>query len=81
MSMTPETIQQLIQRNLPCHHLEVKGDGHHFYAIIVSQHFNGLTRIRRHQTVYTALEGGMEQAIHALSMQTFTPEEWDARRA
>lgn len=81
MTMTPEIVHQLIQKNMTCEHLEVEGDGHHFYAIIVSPAFEGLTRVRRHQTVYAALDGGMEQAIHALSMQTFTPQEWEARRA
>ncbi len=78
--MTPEAIHQLLKQNLPCDHLEVEGDGHHFYAVIVSAVFEGLNRVRRHQTVYAALDGGMEQAIHALSMQTYTPAEWELRR-
>ncbi len=77
--MTPEVIHQLLEKNLACQHLEVEGDGHHFYAVIVSRVFEGLSRVRRHQTVYAAVEGGMEQAIHALSIQAYTPEEWEAK--
>jgi acid stress-induced BolA-like protein IbaG/YrbA len=54
--------------------------GHHFEAIIVSPEFDGLTRIKRHQRVYAALGDRMREEIHALSMQTLTPAEWDTRR-
>lgn len=77
--MTPEAIHQLLDQNLPCTHLHVEGDGQHFYAVIVSTAFEGLSRVHRHKAVYGALNGGMEQAIHALSMQTFTPAEWEVR--
>jgi acid stress-induced BolA-like protein IbaG/YrbA len=78
--MTPETIHQLLQQGLPCSHLQVEGDGRHFYAIIVSTAFEGLSRVRRHQTVYSSLGDYMQEAIHALSMQTFTPQEWEMQR-
>ncbi len=76
---TPESIEASLRAGLDCRHVEVTGDGAHFDAIIVSPAFAGLTRIRRHQRVYAALGDRMREEIHALSMRTLTPEEWDAR--
>jgi len=79
--VTPESIQDTIAAGLHCTHLSVRGDGHHFEAIIVSPQFEGLSRVRRHQRVYAALGDRMREEIHALSMSTLTPAEWAERRA
>ena len=76
MMVEASSIEESIRAGLECTHLEVRGDGSHFEAVIVSPRFAGLTRIRRHQLVYAALGGRMGGEIHALSMQTLTPEEW-----
>ncbi|CAM3800850.1 BolA family protein [Roseateles saccharophilus] len=73
---TPQEVRDFIAAGLPCAHLEVEGDGRHFFATIVSAEFAGLTRVRRHQRVYAALGERMREQIHALSMKTLTPEEW-----
>jgi acid stress-induced BolA-like protein IbaG/YrbA len=73
---TPQEVRDFIAAGLPCAHLEVEGDGRHFFATIVSSEFAGLTRIKRHQRVYAALGERMKEQIHALSMKTLTPEEW-----
>ncbi|MFG6458884.1 BolA family protein [Pelomonas nitida] len=73
---TPQQVRDFIAAGLPCAHLEVEGDGRHFFATIVSSEFAGLTRIKRHQRVYAALGERMREEIHALSMKTLTPEEW-----
>jgi acid stress-induced BolA-like protein IbaG/YrbA len=73
---TPEQVQQFIAAGLPCEHLVVEGDGEHFFATIVSQEFDGKSRIGRHQRVYQALGDRMRAEIHALSMKTLTPAEW-----
>ena len=73
---TAEEVRQYIADGLPCDHLEVDGDGQHFFATIVSSEFEGRTRIARHQRVYLALGDRMRAQIHALSMKTLTPEEW-----
>jgi acid stress-induced BolA-like protein IbaG/YrbA len=73
---TPQDVRDFIAAGLPCAHLEVEGDGRHFFATIVSAEFAGLTRIKRHQRVYAALGERMREEIHALSMKTLTPEEW-----
>jgi acid stress-induced BolA-like protein IbaG/YrbA len=75
----PSSIEQSIRAGLACTHLEVSGDGAHFDAVIVSPAFLGLSRVRQHQLVYAALGDRMREEIHALSMKTFSPEEWAAR--
>jgi acid stress-induced BolA-like protein IbaG/YrbA len=75
---TPQDLQQFILAGLPCEHLEVEGDGEHFFAVIVSGEFEGKSRIGRHQRVYQALGDRMREQIHALSMKTLTPAEWAA---
>ena len=73
---TPEQIKGYIAAGLPCEHLEVEGDGQHFFATIVSPNFEGKRLIQRHQLVYAALGDRMREEIHALSMKTLTPAEW-----
>jgi acid stress-induced BolA-like protein IbaG/YrbA len=75
----PDSIEQSIRAGLACTHLEVTGDGAHFEAVVVSPSFAGLSRVRQHQLVYAALGERMREEIHALSMKTFSPEEWAAR--
>ena len=76
---TAADVQRYIAQGLTCAHLEVEGDGRHFFATIVSAEFDGLPRIRRHQRVYAALGDRMREQIHALSMKTLTPAEWASR--
>ena len=78
--VAPEDVKRYIAENLDCQHLEVSGDGHHFEAIIVSEAFRGKSRVQQHQLVYRALGERMHEEIHALSMQTLTPEDWAGRR-
>lgn len=78
---TPQEIQADIARGMACAHLEVDGDGRHFFATIVSAEFEGLSRVRRHQRVYAVLGDQMRERIHALSMKTLTPAEWSAQPA
>lgn len=73
---TPSEVQHFIAQGLPCEHLEVEGDGRHFFATIVSSAFEGRSRVARHQQVYKALGDRMREQIHALSMKTLTPAEW-----
>ena len=78
--LEPAQIKTWIEEGgLACEHVEVRGDGHHFEAVIVSPAVRGKSRVQQHQLVYAALGGRMSGEIHALSMQTHTPEDW-ARR-
>jgi acid stress-induced BolA-like protein IbaG/YrbA len=78
---TPQQVSEFITAGLSCEHLDVEGDGRHFFATIVSADFEGLARVRRHQRVYAALGDRMREQIHALSMKTLTPAEWAAQGA
>ena len=80
--MNREELQSLIATGLPCEHLELTGDGRHWYATIVSSAFEGQRLIQRHQRVYSTLGGRMQtDEVHALSMKTFTPAEWAVNSA
>ena len=74
--VTPDSVKSGIEAGLACEHVEVMGDGQHFQAVVVSREFQGRSRVQRHQLVYRALGERMRAEIHALSMQTLTPEEW-----
>jgi acid stress-induced BolA-like protein IbaG/YrbA len=74
----PEDVQAYIEQGLECELVRVAGDGHHFEAVIVSAAFRGKSRVQQHQLVYRALGDRMREEIHALSMQTFAPEDWQA---
>lgn len=77
--MTAEELQDLIATGLACDHLQVEGDGRHWSAVIVSSAFEGKRLIGRHQMVYRTLGQRMQtDEVHALSMKTYTPDEWAA---
>ena len=76
---TVDEVRRYIANGLACDHLEVDGDGRHFFATIVSADFEGRNRVARHQRVYQALGDRMREQIHALSMKTLTPAEHGAR--
>jgi len=79
--MTAEQLRAIIAAGLDCQHLEVDGDGRHWSAVVVSQSFEGLRLIARHQKVYATLGQKMHtDEVHALSMKTFTPAEWAAQQ-
>lgn len=75
--MTADQLKDLIANGLPCTHLDVQGDGRHWYATVVSAEFEGKRAIARHQRVYATLGERMKNdEVHALSMKVFTPAEW-----
>lgn len=75
--MTAEQLKALIAQGMPCEHLEVRGDGRHWSALVVSTEFTGKRAIQRHQRVYATLgERIRNDEVHALSMKTYTPAEW-----
>jgi acid stress-induced BolA-like protein IbaG/YrbA len=77
--VTAESIEHTIKTSLPCTWIKVAGDdGHHFSAVIVSTQFQGKSVVQQHQLVYRALGDRMREEIHALSMKTYTPEQWEA---
>lgn len=77
--LDPQQIESWISAEMSCKHLTVEGDGHHFAAVIVSEEFAGLNRVKRQQRINAILKPRFDSGeLHALSMQTLTPEEWKA---
>ena len=54
---------------------DLRGDGDHYAARVVSPAFRGKSRVQQHQMVYSALKGQMGAALHALALQTAAPED------
>lgn len=80
--MTADQLQHLIATGLPCQHIELQGDGRHWFATIVSAEFEGKRPIARHQRVYATLGDRLKtDEVHALSIKAYTPAEWAARAA
>ncbi|OQW87265.1 MAG: BolA family transcriptional regulator [Rhodoferax ferrireducens] len=80
--MTADQLKDLIAAGLPCTHIELDGDGRHWFATIVSSEFEGKRAIARHQRVYATLGDKMKtDEVHALSMKALTPSEWAAQTA
>lgn len=77
--MHSEQIKKIIAQTLPCEHMDIAGDGEIFEALLVSSQFAGKSRIQRQQLVNAILMPYFENAkLHAFSMKTLTPEEWNA---
>lgn len=77
--MPQEQVEQLLHQAFPGETVRVEnpqGDGEHYQVVIVSARFQGKSMVEQHQLVYTALGGAMRQAIHALALRTYTPEQW-----
>jgi acid stress-induced BolA-like protein IbaG/YrbA len=78
--ISSESIKASIEQGMTSSHVAVSGDGRHFELVIVSDEFTGKNRLQRHQRVYQALGDNMrDEMIHALTMKTFTPQEWQER--
>lgn len=79
--MTPEEIKQLIETGISGSQAFVTGDGYKFEATVISQTFEKLTTIRRHQHVYSTVNEQIASgALHAITINTFTPDEWAAQK-
>jgi len=77
MAMAAETIEELIKEALPGANVRIedlRGDGDHYAAFVEYGGFKGLSRVQQHQMVYKSLKGRMGGDLHALALQTSTPE-------
>jgi acid stress-induced BolA-like protein IbaG/YrbA len=76
--MNPEQIKQLIESHLSESTALIEGeDGRHYSAIVISPEFADKSRIQKQQLVYAALGNHINDGtIHAISIKTFTPDEW-----
>ncbi|MBF0246985.1 MAG: BolA family transcriptional regulator [Alphaproteobacteria bacterium] len=78
MAMEAAEIERLIKEGLPdaeVHIEDLRGDGDHYSARVISKAFTGKSRVQQHQMVYAALKGSMDGALHALGLQTSAPED------
>ena len=76
MPMDAGEIEKLIRESLPDAQVtiqDLRGDGDHYAAQVVSAAFAGKTRVQQHQMVYKALGGRMGGELHALALQTSAP--------
>jgi len=79
--MTANEVTRLIQAGLPDAEVRVlTDDDTHYEAIVIAPQFEGRRPLQRHQLVYAALGPRMGREIHALSIQAWTPAEWQAAR-
>jgi stress-induced morphogen len=76
MPMDPTEIETLIKASIPDAQVtieDLRGDGDHYAAYVVSEAFKGKSRVQQHQMVYQALQGRMGTELHALALQTSAP--------
>ena len=81
--MDPKEIETMIARGIPDAQVEVRdytGGGDHFEALVVSENFEGKGLVERHQAVYGALGDAMRARVHALTLKTLTPSQYQNRR-
>jgi stress-induced morphogen len=77
MAMDALEIERLIKQAFPDAQVtiqDLRGDGDHYAALVVSSAFMGKTRVQQHQLVYQALRGRMGTALHALALTTAPPD-------
>jgi stress-induced morphogen len=77
MPMDAGEIERLIKAAIPDAHVTIRdlaGDGDHYAATVVADSFKGKSRVQQHQLVYNALKGRMGGMLHALALQTGTPD-------
>ena len=78
--LSTEQVKAMIASVVAAEHIEVEGDGHHFFAHIVSSAFEG-KRLARHRLIKDGLADKIaSNELHALSISTAaTPAEWAAK--
>jgi acid stress-induced BolA-like protein IbaG/YrbA len=80
--VSPDQVESMIKAGLPDAQVQVQdltGSRDHYQVVVVSSQFEGKGLVQRHQLVYRALQQAMSsEAIHALTMKTYTPQDWAA---
>ena len=83
--ITPDQVSTMIKSGLPDADVQVQdltGGGDHYQVVVVSSKFAGLSLVQQHQLVYGAVREAMSsEAIHALALKTYTPDDWAAQTA
>jgi len=80
----PSILEELIRTKIEgVTHVAIEdltGTKDHYQAVVVSPAFATLSRVEQHQAVYRALGDLMAGPVHALALQTYTPEKWASAR-
>jgi len=76
--LEPVHLEVVDESHLHAGHAGARSGAGHFRVVVVSDRFTGKSRVERQRLVYAALSGEMGPEIHALSMKTLTPDEWEA---
>ncbi len=76
--MTPDILKLKIQTTMPDATITIESDGTHYFATVISKEFVGKSRVQRQQMIYQTVQPELQSgALHALSLKTWTPEEWE----
>jgi acid stress-induced BolA-like protein IbaG/YrbA len=75
--MNENDIKKMIEAGLSGSQALVSGDGTHFEATVIYKDFTGKSMLEQHRLVYGALGNSMQESIHALSIRTYTPQDWN----
>jgi len=78
--MEPNAVAALIRAGMPGAEVTVTGDGRHFEAVVVSPEFEGKSLIEQHRLVMATVTAEIRSdALHALSIKAYTPQQWAAQ--
>ncbi len=82
--ISPQQVEEMIKAELPDAEIQVQdltGGGDHYQVVVVSSQFAGKKLVQQHQLIYGALRQAMSsEAIHALALKTYTPQEWQTSK-
>ncbi|MCC2617839.1 BolA family transcriptional regulator [Aestuariibacter halophilus] len=79
--MDTKAIEDLLKTTLELDEVHVTSDGSHFQIIAVSEQFDGMSRVKKQQMIYAPLADKIaDGSMHALSIKTFTPTQWQRER-
>ena len=78
--ISPDQVQSMVKAGLPDAQVQIQdltGGGDHYQVTVISSQFEGRSLVQQHQLVYSTVSKAMSsEAIHALSLKTYTPETW-----
>lgn len=81
MSINDTMIEERIKSQIPDAKVILEGEGCNYKATVISQIFDGMTPVKKHQTVYATVNDLIASGeLHALTIKTFTPEQWQAQQ-
>ena len=79
--MDLESVKQMIQQGFSQAEVQVSGEGCNLSATVISPDFVGLSRVKQHRMVMDQVKSLIQSGeLHALSLNTFSPEDWASRQ-